>query len=205
MTDEQEKDQNPQEATKDDLTEEELKVELEPSEEPEAEPVESTVDWEAMAASRYDQLLRLQADFENFRRRADRERAEAEVQIVGRILSDLLPVYDNLERAVRFMPTDGDAKAWRVGIEMTLKGFNEALTRVGVEAIPTVGEIFDPRVHEAVQQVESDFDEGVVAEELQKGFRWRERVLRAAMVKVSVGRPEPAEDRESSGSTDFQA
>jgi len=180
-------------------------------EEEEAEPsVETAVntDWEGLAANRYDQLVRLQADFENFRRRVDRERVEAEAQTIGKLLSALLPVYDNLERAVRFMPTEGDAKAWRVGVEMTLKGFNEALERLGVEVIATVGEKFDPRLHEAIQQAPSEFADGVVAEELQKGFRWRERILRAALVKVSTG-PEVAveEPLEESGDehADFEA
>jgi len=172
-------------------------------------PVETEVstDWEGLAASRYDQLVRLQADFENFRRRVDRERQEAETQTIAKLLTALLPVYDNLERAVRFMPADGDAKAWRVGVEMTLKGFNEALDRLGVEVIATVGETFDPRIHEAVQEAASEFPEGVVAEELQKGFRWRERVLRAAMVKVSTGPESSVAEAEDAAAehADFEA
>lgn len=147
-------------------------------------------DWEVIAQDRYDQLVRLQADFENFRRRMDRERDEIKAYVVGSLLSDLLPVYDNLERALKFMPSDGDAKSWRVGLEMTLNGFNEALSRLGVEAIVTEGQMFDPRYHEAVQRVASDLPEGMIVEELLKGFRWKERVLRASMVKVSEG-PEP--------------
>ena len=148
---------------------------------------EPEADWRAMAESRYDQLIRLRADFENFRRRTERDRVESEAQIISRILHDLLPVYDNLERAVKFMPTEGEAKAWRVGVEMTLNGFNEALGRLGVQPIATVGNPFSPSLHEAVQQVESTWPEGVVAEEVQKGFSWRDRVLRAALVKVSSG------------------
>ncbi|MCL4352461.1 MAG: nucleotide exchange factor GrpE [Firmicutes bacterium] len=146
--------------------------------------------WEEIAQDRYDQLVRLQADFENFRRRMDRERDEIKAYVVGSLLSDLLPVYDNLERALKFMPSDGEAKSWRVGLEMTLNGFNEALARQGVEAIETEGQMFDPRYHEAVQRVESDLPEGTIVEELMRGFRWKERVLRASMVKVSEG-PEP--------------
>ncbi len=148
---------------------------------------EPEADWRSIADSRYEQLIRLQADFENFRRRAERDRVESEAQIIGRILHDLLSVYDNLERAVKFMPTEGEAKAWRVGVEMTLNGFNEVLGRLGVQPVATVGVLFNPSLHEAVQQVESTWPEGVVAEEVQKGFRWRDRVLRAALVKVSSG------------------
>lgn len=146
-------------------------------------------DWQGLAAERYDRLLRLQADFDNFRRRVDREREELRGQVTGAVLSDLLPVYDNLERAVKFMPNDGEAKAWRMGVEMTLKGFDEVLARLGVTPIATVGQPFNPRVHEAVQRVDSGEPEGIVVEELLKGFQWKERVLRASLVKVSTGNP----------------
>lgn len=148
---------------------------------------EPEADWAKVAEERYDQLLRLRADFENFRRRMDREREETRIQVTGGLLAELLPVYDNLERAVKFMPTEGDAKAWRVGVEMTLKGFEEALARLGVTPIPTTGQQFDPRVHEAVQRVDSAEPEGTVLEELLKGFQWKDRVLRASLVKVSTG------------------
>ncbi len=148
---------------------------------------EPGTNWEEIAQSRYDQLVRLQADFDNFRRRMDRERDEIQGRVAERLLGDLLPVYDNLERALKYMPTDGDAKAWRVGVEMTLNGFTEALGRLGVKPIESVGVPFDPRFHEAVQRVDSDQPEGTVVEELQRGFMWNERVLRASLVKVSTG------------------
>lgn len=188
------------ESFRDELKDEGLDTEkinpVEEMEEEAAEPLAGVdadvpdTDWEVIAQDRYDQLVRLQADFENFRRRMDRERDEIKAYVVGSLLSDLLPVYDNLERALKFMPSDGDAKSWRVGLEMTLNGFNEALSRLGVEAIVTEGQMFDPRYHEAVQRVASDLPEGMIVEELLKGFRWKERVLRASMVKVSEG-PEP--------------
>ncbi|MDA8192584.1 MAG: nucleotide exchange factor GrpE [Thermaerobacter sp.] len=145
--------------------------------------------WELLAEERYEQLVRLRADFENFRRRVDRDRDELSGRLTGRLLSDLLPVYDNLERAIKYMPNEGDAKAWRVGVEMTLKGFDEALTRMGVAPIPSVGEIFDPRVHEAVQRVDHEAPEGTIVEELQKGFQWNDQVIRASLVRVSTGNP----------------
>ena len=144
-------------------------------------------DWEAIARSRYDQLLRLQADFENFRRRMSREREEIQGRVAETLLGDLLPVFDNLERALKYMPTEGEARAWRVGVEMTLNGFLEAFSRLGVKPIETSGAFFDPRFHEAVQQVESQEPEGTIVEELQRGFIWNDRVLRASLVKVSVG------------------
>jgi molecular chaperone GrpE len=146
-----------------------------------------------LAESRYDQLVRLQADFENFRRRVDREREEIQGHVAERLLRDLLPVFDNLERALKYMPTEGEAKAWRVGVEMTLNGFLEAFKRLGVTPIAAIGTPFDPRFHEAVQRVESAEPEGTVVEELQRGFVWNDRVLRASLVKVSMGLEPPEE------------
>ncbi len=152
--------------------------------------------WETVAEERYEQLVRLRADFENFRRRQDREREDIRAFVMATVLSDLLPVYDNLDRALKSMPADDEAKSWRVGIEMTMKGFNEALSRQGVDAIMTEGQMFDPRWHEAIQRVPSDLPEGTIVGELAKGFRWKERVLRASMVRVSEGPSEPAGEEE---------
>lgn len=155
----------------------------------EAVDKESDVDWEDLARSRYDQLIRLQADFDNFRRRMDRDREDIQGRVAEQLLGDLLPVYDNLERALQFMPHEGDAKAWRVGLEMTQKGFIDALQRLGVTPIEALGQLFDPRFHEAVQRVESAEPEGTIVQELQRGFMWNNRVLRASMVQVSNGEP----------------
>jgi molecular chaperone GrpE len=153
----------------------------------EGESEEPPTDWEALARSRYEQLLRLQADFENFRRRMERERRDLQGQVAERLLGDLLPVFDNLERALKYMPNEGEAKNWRVGVEMTLNGFLDALGRLGVAPIVAVGASFDPRFHEAVEQVPSGEPEGTVVEELKRGFTWNDRVLRASLVKVSTG------------------
>lgn len=147
-------------------------------------------DWQTLAESRYDQLVRLHADFENFRRRMERERQDLRYQTLAALAGELLPVYDNLERAVRFMPQDGEAKAWRVGVEMTLKGFTEVLGQWGVEPVEAVGKPFDPQCHEALQRVPSDLPEGVIVNEVLKGFRIGDRILRASQVQVSQG---PAE------------
>jgi molecular chaperone GrpE len=167
----------------------------------EAEPAaEPTVDWQAVAEERYQQILRLRADFENFRRRVEREREEFRGIVIAEILRDFLRVYDNLERAVQAVPAVPEAEAWRAGIEMTRRGFLEVLKAQGVEPVPTVGEAFDPSMHEAIGRVADPSPEGTVVEEVQAGFRWRSRVLRAALVRVSAG---PAsEDTPPSGGPD---
>jgi molecular chaperone GrpE len=172
----------------------------------EAAPAEPAIDWQAVAEERYQQILRLRADFENFRRRVDREREEFRGVVVAEILRDFLKVYDNLERAVQAVPPVPEAEAWRTGIEMTRRGFLEALKAQGVEPVPTVGEPFDPSIHEAIGRVPDSSPEGTVVEELQAGFRWRSRVLRAALVRVSAGPPaEAATPPEEPGEPDAAA
>lgn len=158
-----------------------------PGAEPAEPAAEPAIDWQAVAEERYQQILRLRADFENFRRRVDREREEFRGVVVAEILRDFLRVYDNLERAVQAVPAVPEAEAWRAGIEMTRRGFLEVLKAQGVEPVPTVGEAFDPSIHEAIGRVADPSPEGTVVEEVQAGFRWRSRVLRAALVRVSAG------------------
>jgi molecular chaperone GrpE len=160
---------------------------------------ENPTNWEQVAQDRYDQMIHLQADFDNFRRRMDRDREEQRGIVTGSVLKDFLPVYDNLERALKYMPQTPDAKAWRTGVEMTLKGFNDVFSRLGVTAIATVGNHFDPRIHEVVQQEASTEPEGMILEELLKGFQWKGQILRASLVKVSTGeQPDeaPEDDRD---------
>lgn len=154
---------------------------------PAAEP---EPDWRAVAEERYEQILRLRADFENFRRRMERERLELRSQLLSGIVVALLPVYDNLARAIRFMPDEGEARSWRMGVEMTLKGFEDLLGQLGVQPIPAIGQPFDPALHEAIQRIPSDQPEGTVVEELVRGFRMGDRVIRASQVKVAQA-PEP--------------
>jgi molecular chaperone GrpE len=160
--------------------------------EPEPTPA---VDWQQVAEERYQQLLRLRADFENYRRRVDREREEWQGLVAQEIFGRLLGVFDSLDRALKSIPDTEDVAPWRTGIAMTHRTFLEVLKSQGVERIATVGEPFDPAVHEAIARSPDAAPEGTVLEELQAGFRWRDRVLRAALVRVSAGPPaaEPAD------------
>lgn len=135
------------------------------------------------------QWLRLQADFDNFRRRTRQEREELQAFATRRLLGDLLPVVDNLDRALlAFQTGDGQADTLHAGVEMVHRQLLSLLENYDVTPMTTVGEPFDPAVHEAVLQEPADDDRppGVVAEELQKGYRIGDRVLRPAMVKVTV-------------------
>lgn len=131
-----------------------------------------------------DRHLRLLADFDNFRKRAEREREERARFSLTEPLRDLLPVIDNLERA---LAARGSLDDLRQGVEMISRQFEEILRRFGVTAVAAVGQRFDPRVHEAVSRVESPAVEApTVIDEMQRGYRLHDRLLRPAMVRVAV-------------------
>jgi molecular chaperone GrpE len=141
---------------------------------------------QAEAARLKDQLLRLAADFDNFKKRSRREVSDATK--VGRedVLRELLPVFDNLERATSHAAQATDVKALTEGIGMVIRQFVDTLGKLGIERVKAVGLPFDPAVHEAVQHLETnDHAPGSVAMELQAGYRTSERVLRPAMVVVA--------------------
>ena len=142
-----------------------------------------------------DRELRVRAEFENFRRRAAREALEARERIQGQLLGDLLPVLDNLERALDAAEHHDEGKVLG-GVRMTRDMFVELLRRAGVEEVETVGVAFDPHVHEAVVARPSDQEEGVVIAVLERGYRQSDRVLRPARVAVSSGPAESAGGRD---------
>lgn len=132
-----------------------------------------------------DRLLRTAAEFDNYRKRIDRERREQAEYAAVDLLSDILPVVDDLERALQAEAGD-DASAYRKGVELILRQLLDVLRRRGVKPIDVVGVDFDPRFHQAVaQEVSPDHREGEVIEELRRGYMLGERLLRAAMVKVA--------------------
>ncbi len=138
-------------------------------------------------AARYkDQLLRTAADFDNFKKRTRKESSEAEKKGREEILRDLLPVFDNLERAMTHAEKATDVQSVSDGIRMVLRQFMDTLTRLGIERVATVGLPFDPSVHEAIQHLEStEHPAGTVAVEIQGGYRTPERLIRPAMVVVA--------------------
>ena len=147
-------------------------------------------DLERVTAERdkkHEQLLRTTADFENYRKRMRREIDEAKVKGQQDVVRDLLPVFDNLERAIQAASaTATDASSVIEGIRMVLKLFEDTAERIGLSRIKTLGERFDPQVHEAIQQKETaDVPPGTIVAEVVPGYRFGEKLVRAAMVVVA--------------------
>jgi len=144
---------------------------------------------EQEAKDNYDRYVRQIAEAENFKKRNARERDDAIRFANEMLLKDLLPVIDNLERAIAHAVRGENGKPLVEGVEMVLKGFLDALSKFGVRQIVAVGQPFDPSQHEAIAQVVSDVHEpNVVVEELHKGYMFRDRLLRAALVSVAKTR-----------------
>lgn len=133
------------------------------------------------------QLTRTMADFDNFRRRTRQEREELQQYATKKLLADLLPVVDNFDRALASAADNSDAASLKSGVEMVQRQLFSVLQSFGVQAMETVGQSFDPNVHEAVMQEPGSGQEaGIVLQEFQKGYLLHDKVLRPAMVKVSV-------------------
>lgn len=133
-----------------------------------------------------NRYLRLQADFDNSRRRAKLDREASEKYRAQSLVSDLLPALDNFERALQSNSDDSNVQSLLQGMEMVYRSLIEALKKEGVEQIEAVGQVFDPQFHQAVMQVEEEgYDSNVVVEEFQKGYLLKDRVIRPAMVKVN--------------------
>ena len=132
-----------------------------------------------------DQLLRSQADFQNFKRRNQTARSDGYEDGVREAIAAMLPAIDNLERAIGAAKKHEGGEALAEGVEMTLNSLMESLKRFGFEEVPALGEPFDPEKHNAVMREATD-DPGKVLEVFQKGYRVKDRIIRYAMVKVSV-------------------
>lgn len=141
---------------------------------------------EAEIARVREQLLRTAADFDNFRKRTRRELIEADHRGREELLRDLLPIFDNLERAAAHTETATDVQSLADGIQMVMRQFLDILAKLGIERIESVGKPFDPAVHEAIQHMETpEHPPGVVAAEVQAGYRMGDRLVRPAMVVVA--------------------
>lgn len=145
---------------------------------------------EAELAKAKDDLLRALAETENTRRRAERQAQEARLYAIDRFASDLLPVADTLARALAAAPRDSADDGVRTlvaGLEMTERSLLDIFSRHGLKRVGAQGDMFDPKVHQAVAQAPSDQPSGAILEVMQPGYVLGERTLRAAMVVVSGG------------------
>ena len=141
-----------------------------------------------------DKYLRLAAEFENYKRLTQRDQREQIRFGNEQLLKELLPVVDNMERAIKAARTNGSDSALIQGVELTLKQLFGILAKFGVQAIETAGQDFDPSAHQAVSYGPSnDVSANKVLDEFQKGYRLHDRILRAAMVSVSSGPAQPNE------------
>jgi molecular chaperone GrpE len=138
----------------------------------------------AEKAELHDRLLRRAAEFENFRRRVERERAEIIAFAGMETIRELLPALDDLERALKVECAD---KEYARGMELIYQRLSEGLKKIGLDAIATQGQKFDPHLHHAVETVASgELEDYTILEEYQRGYNFRGRLLRPAMVKVAV-------------------
>ncbi len=142
-----------------------------------------------------NRYLRLAAEFENYKKRAQKEQAEYTKYAHERLLKALLPVLDNLQRALQHAQQSGGTNGLIEGVELTCKQYLEVLSRFGVRPIPSVGQPFDPTVHQAVATVDPKGQApNTIVEEYEKGYYLHDRVLRPAMVTVAASGPDDCRD-----------
>jgi molecular chaperone GrpE len=160
---------------------------VETAQEPPLDPLEAA---KAEVSKLRDQLLRTAADFDNFRKRSRRELGEMEKRAREDLIKELLPVFDNLERATAHAETATDVKALADGIGLVMRQFLDTLSKIGIERIKSQGEPFDPAFHEAVQQFETaEHPPGTVIHEVQAGYKQGDKLVRPAVVVVAKAPP----------------
>lgn len=153
---------------------------------------------EREAKANYDRFLRERAELENFKRRSLKERAESLKYASEDLIRDLLPVIDNLERAIEHVERGGNGELVAQGLALILKSLLDALERHGVKQLSAKGQLFDPALHEAISQVECERDEpNRIVEEYRKGYTFHDRLLRPAAVAVAKV-PEDTKKKEDS-------
>ncbi|HHA0402129.1 TPA: nucleotide exchange factor GrpE [Staphylococcus aureus] len=139
-----------------------------------------------LADENEEKYLRLYAEFENYKRRIQKENKINKTYQAQRVLTDILPAIDNIERALQIEGDDETFKSLQKGVQMVHESLINALKDNGLEVIKTEGEAFDPNIHQAVVQDDNpDFESGEITQELQKGYKLKDRVLRPSMVKVN--------------------
>ena len=161
-------------------TEEEMET---PAPETPAEEKDPITLLEESLAAETDRALRIAAEYDNYRKRSQKEREMLMIDVTARIVTEFLPVHDNLERALK-QPTDD--VAYVTGIQMTMAGLEDVLAKIGVTKIAALGEVFNPELHNAVSHIEDDaHGEQEIVEEFLAGFLFGQRVIRHSMVKVA--------------------
>ena len=178
----------------------ELPVEVEPPEGAIAEAAAQTDDavearitaLEKDKKDNWDRYLRAAADLENLRKRQKREMDDVRLESKGRVLKEMLPVVDNLERAIEHATSQAGSNPIVEGVQLVLRQFLTAFERLDVTPIEAGGQPFDPNLHEAISQAESDQPPGTVVQVLQRGYKSGERLLRPALVVVAKAKSVPA-------------
>lgn len=176
-----------EELQKEETTEQEEVVEATETEEVVLDEKEQKIaELEAKLAEEDARYLRLRADYDNLSRRTRLDRESAEKYRAQSLLTELLPAFDNLDRALKVEVTSEEATSLYKGIEMVYGQLLAAMEKEGLEIIPAEGETFDPNFHQAVmQEQDSEKESGIVLRELQKGYKLKDRVLRPSMVSVN--------------------
>ncbi|MFW6068163.1 MAG: nucleotide exchange factor GrpE [Chloroflexota bacterium] len=193
MEEEKVKDENGTEASDVTAPEDVVDAQDEVTEEQEGEadadlsPEEKLAEVEARAAEYLEGWQRARAEFANARKRMERDRAEARRNATIEVVSSLLPILDDFERALESVPQEVASNNWFEGVALVHRKLRSILDNVDIERIEAVGQPFDPNYHEAVLQEESDeYESGIVIKELQTGYRLNDRVIRPAMVVVAA-------------------
>lgn len=139
-----------------------------------------------IADDNHSRYLRAQADFDNFRRRTVKEKEELTQYASLKLITQLLPVLDNFQRALQTGNEGSESESFAKGVDMIFRQLSQVLEAEGLKPMESVGQPFDPEFHQAIMQVESEeYDEGIVVEAIQTGYILKDKVIRPAMVKVS--------------------
>lgn len=153
----------------------------------ELEKVKCELECKTKECSDYlDKLQRTAAEYDNFKKRSQKEKEALYIDAVSDVACAFLPVMDNMERAIKAMPDDTVSKNLKDGVEMVFKQLNETFKDIGVEEIKALNESFDPKLHNAVMHIEDEaYGPNTIVEEFQKGYIFKDKVIRYSMVKVA--------------------